>query len=199
MDHNQKIVEETKALLQKAEINREILSRRNRRYKNWDNFITFCVIFLSAIIATFSLADPNLITSLLGTRFSEIIKGLIALSGLFILIISVLDKILGINEKKMSCEIGVKTLTEFIRECHLFKETVKLGLSEEDILAKLNYHTECYSTMQKSLPLLDDGIEFLKAKKVYRIKKQASKKIDSDPLADISAEIKQLEKLEKRF
>ena len=171
-------------LERKAEISREIHITSSKKYKRWGNFILVLTIILTIVIAFLSLAEPLLISL---DDHGKIIFGIaIALAGLAILLLSISDRIFGINERYAGHIQGAKLLTDFIRDCHQFRHVEIKKYGEEKKLIKLDALQNSYSQIQQVLPLNDiSDSEFLKIKQNYYRKVDVSKKLDEDHYLDI--------------
>ncbi len=182
-----------KDLERKAEISREIHIASSKKCKRWSDFLLLLTILLTLVIAFISLAVPYLIS--LDDTGKNIFGIVIALAGLAILFISVSDRIFGINERNAGHVQGAKLLTDFIRDCHQFRHVEINKYGEEKKMLKLDALQAGYSQIQQILPLVDiSDAEFLTIKgNLYR-KIEASKKLDDEHKAIISAAQKDVEK-----
>lgn len=182
-----------KDLERKAEISREIHIASSKKCKRWSDFLLLLTILLTLVIAFISLAVPYLIS--LDDTGKNIFGIVIALAGLAILFISVSDRILGINERNAGHVQGAKLLTDFIRDCHQFRHVEIKKYGEEKKILKLDALQAGYSQIQQILPLSDiSDAEFLTIKENLYRKIEASKKLDEEHTAIISAAQKDVEK-----
>ena len=131
MNENEKILAECDKISKKAEINREILSRRYIHYNNLDNIFTFLIITLSALIATIAMIDTEIICLFIKIDTAIALRQIIVILGLFILIFTLLDKIWDFRERKITSEKGIDLLTNFLRDIHHFRKTKCTDCEEE--------------------------------------------------------------------
>jgi len=178
-----------KDLERKANISREIHIYSSKKCRKWGNLILILTIGFTMVITFFSLAGPLLFQ--LGENGRIIFGIIIAIAGLLILILSISDRIFGLNERYSAHIQGVNLLTDFIRECHQFRHTEIKTLDEEKKLMTLRSFQDKYSQIHQLLPLDDiSDIEFLKIKQNYYLKVEVSKKLDDDPHLNVEEAIK---------
>jgi hypothetical protein len=175
-----------KDLERKSEISREIHIDRSNKCKRWSDLLLLVTIVLTLVITFISLAGPYLIS--LDETGKNIFGIIVALAGLAILFLSVSDRIFGINERYAGHVQGAKLLTDFIRDCHQFRHVEINKEGEEKKLLKLDSLQTGYSQIQQVLPHVDiSDAEFLKIKEAFYRKIEASKKLDDEHQANISA------------
>ena len=183
------IVHVVKDLERKAEISREIHIASSKKCKRWSDLLLLFTIILTLVITFISLAGPYLIS--LDDTGKNIFGIIVALAGLAILLLSISDRIFGINERYAGHVQGAKLLTDFIRDCHQFRHVEIKKYSEEKKLMKLDSLQDCYSQIQQILPSTDiSDSEFLKIKQQFYRKVDISKKLDEDHNLDIDHAMK---------
>lgn len=182
-------------LIQKAEINREIYSKKYRFYRIISSFLFFVVVLFGTAIATISIASNDLLSIFFSPDSIILIKNSVAISGFFIFILSIADRIWNLQGNMSLYEMGIKSTTEFIRICQRIRKVDMPSITDEEIKAKLEYVQSQYTMQQYLLPINDDDILFIKAKKRYLLKRKISESLDIDPDVDIKPVIKDLNKL----
>jgi len=181
----------------KAELQREIHSQYARKRKHLMDMISATTIFSSIIVTFLSIADPSIFG--LDEQNKEAFFVWIALFGLILVFVSISDKILNLDEKYASHHSSIKMLTDFIRECHEYRNKTIRGQTEEERSRSVEILRETYSRLNQALPIIDmSPQEFLILKKSLRIKIEASIKLDGTPPGDIENDLKELDKLTKR-
>jgi len=185
-----------KKLEHKAELTRHMHSIGAKRLEWKINFITYATVLLSISVAFFSIVNPDLI----GIESSNLIwiSRVVGLSGILIFTFTVIDKILGLNNKKAAHDQSIRLLTDFIRKCNQFRH---YGLDSIDFIEAnkiVNDNREEYSTISRAIP--DSGIsdeEFVIEKQIFSIKRELSSKIDDNSLVDNSEGLRKIRELRK--
>jgi hypothetical protein len=122
----------------------------------------------------------------------------VGLSGILIFTFTVIDKILGLNNKKAAHDQSIRLLTDFIRKCNQFRHC---GLDLIDFIEAnkiVNDNREEYSTISRAIP--DSGVsdeEFVIEKQIFSIKRELSSKIDDNSLVDNSEGLRKIRELRK--
>ncbi len=176
-------IKEVKNLEDKASLSREICAYQYKKYK-WISFLLSLAILVSSTsIALLSIADPAILRSLpFLPSDQQAMRNIIAFLGFIILIISFSDKILGLTESMNKSEQGVKLLTDFIRDCHTFRDVGSKDCDETTAGLKLESVKEQYNHLNQILSLNTvSNMTFLRIKKAYKQKVKVSKMLDKDP------------------
>jgi len=175
---------EIKNLEYKANMMRDMHSYQFQRYDWISKFFSLIIIVLSAVVALLAIADPTVF--FLNKDYVNDFRNLIAILALIVFLISLGDKIYGINEKAAKHEQAVKVMTDFISECNNLR---KLGLEscgEEEIKLKVDSLQSQYSLINQMnpFPVISDR-DFLKGKQKHLLKIEISKKISNNPNEDV--------------
>lgn len=176
-------IKEVKKLEDKAELSREVCAYQYKKY-NWiSSILSLLILLFSASIALLSVADHAILVALpFLPHEQQNTRNLIALLGFLILVISFSDKILGLTEAMNKSEQGVKLYTNFIRDCHTFRDVGSKDCDEAAAGLKLESIKEQYSHLNQILSLNTvSNMTFLKIKKSYKLKIKVSKMLESDP------------------
>jgi len=193
---NEECVEVVKDLERKAEQEREKYSILALKKKKIIDMLSFITITSSIAVAFLSIADPRL----LGLEGKESFFIYLTLLGFILTFVAIADRILNLNDKHASYRTSISILTEYIRDSHKYRHTEMLSKSLEERCNHTESLKNTYSKMIRSLPQVDMNSEqFLKLKQLFSLKKQASKKIDENPMADVSIEIEMIKKLQRRI
>ena len=176
-------IKEVKNLEDKASLSREICAYKYRSYKWVSRILSLFILLFSALIAFLSVADPAILLALpLIPHDLQDMRNVIAFLGFTIFIISFSDKILGLTETMNKSEQGVKLLTDFIRDCHAFRDVGSNDCDEKMAALKLESIKEQYSHLNQILALNTvSNMTFLRIKKAYKQKVKVSKMLDKDP------------------
>lgn len=176
-------INEVKNLENKAGLSREICAYQYKKYKWVSSLLSLIILLSSASIALFSIADPAILLSLPFLPHDEqATRNGIAFLGFLILVISFSDKILGLTEAMNKSEQGVKLFTDFIRDCHTFRDVESKDCDEAMAGLKLESIKEQYSHLNQTLSLnAISNKTFLKIKKAYKLKVKVSKTLDKEP------------------
>jgi hypothetical protein len=185
-----------KGLERKAEITRNANALVARRIKTKIDLILGGSIFFSILIAFVALVGPNFIPQT--ESYQLLFNASIATLGFALLIFSISDRILGLNEKFANHTQAIKFLTDFIRECNQFRHLEMDKLSDNELIEKITRFQNDYSRLNQLLPLNDlTDIEFLYVKQDFYKKVHLSKLLDKNPCVDIDAYWKDCEKLKE--
>lgn len=176
-------INEVKNLEDKASLSREICAYQYKKYKWISGFSSLIILLSSAAVALLSIADPAILLSLPFFPLNEqATRNWIALLGFLILVLSFSDKILGLTETMNKSEQGVKLFTDFIRDCHTFRDVGSKDCDEAMAGLKLASVKEQYGHLNQILSLnAVSNKTFLKIKKAYKLKLKTSKILDKDP------------------
>lgn len=176
-------INEVKNLEDKASLSREICAYQYKKYKWVSSFLSLIILLSSASIALLSVADPAILVSLpFLPHDQQVTRNLIALLGFLILVISFSDKILSLTEAMNKGEQGVKFFTDFIRDCHTFRDVWSKDCDEATAGQKLESIKEQYGHLNQILSLNTvSNTTFLKIKKAYNLKVKVSKILEKDP------------------
>lgn len=176
-------INEVKNLEDKASLSREICAYQYKKYKWTSGFSSLIILLFSATVALLSIADPGILLSLPFFPLNEqATRNWIALLGFLILVLSFSDKILGLTETMNKSEQGVKLFTDFIRDCHTFRDVGSKDCDEAMAGLKLASVKEQYGHLNQILSLnAVSNKTFLKIKKAYKLKLKTSKILDKDP------------------
>lgn len=176
-------------LERKASLTREIHVYSSKKCKRWINLILILTVVLTIIIGFFALAGPYILS--LDEKGTNIFGIIIAMAGFAILILSISDKIFGLNKRYVSHIQGLRLFTDFIRKCHQFRHIDLKEKGEEENRLKLEALQDEYSKLNQLLPINDiSDKEFLKYKQNFYIKVEVSGKLDADPHLNINEAIK---------
>lgn len=180
-------INEVKNLEDKASLSREICAYQYKKYKWISSFSSLIILLSSAAVALLSIADPAILLSLPFFPLNEqATRNWIALLGFLILVLSFSDKILGLTETMNKSEQGVKLFTDFIRDCHTFRDVGSKDCDEAMAGQKLASVKELYGHLNQILSLnAVSNKTFLKIKKAYKLKLKTSKILDTDPTISI--------------
>lgn len=184
-----------KGLIRKAEINREIYSWRYRYYRIISSYLFIIVVLLGTAIATISIAGNDLLSIFFSPDSIILIKNSVAFSGFFIFILSIADRIWNLQGNMSLYEMGIKSTTEFIRICQRIRKVDLPSMTDEEVIEELENLQSQYTMQQYLLPVNDDDVLFIRAKKRYLLKRKISESLDVDSDVDIKPMIKDLNKL----
>lgn len=176
-------INEVKNLENKAGLSREICAYQYKKYSWVSNSLSLILLLFSASIALLSIADPAILLSLpFLPHDQQVTRNVIAVLGFSILVISFSDRILGLTESMNKSEQEVKILTDFIRNCHTFRDVESKDCDETTAGLKLESIKNQYGYLNQVLPLNTvSNMTFLKIKKAYKQKVKVSKMLDKDP------------------
>lgn len=191
-------LEDFKAILDRYENKAEGLRQAHSdlyvKFKTRSDRVTITTIGLSALVAFLALTD---LAKILGpfnlnayiTKINPFFSLLLALLGFIIFISTLLNFVLGWQDKYLKHESGVKLLTNYITNIKDIADlTAETSLSEEEIDSKTKEINEKYLLICEILPLIPDQ-DFLNSKQTYMIKRKISEKLNEDPC--INTDIKE--------
>lgn len=173
-----------KKLEKKANMTRDMHAYQFQKYSRIFNIFSLFIIVFSAIVSILAVADEEVL--FLNDYNINHFRNLIAILAFCIFLLSLIDKIFGINEKVTKHEQAVKVLTDFVTECNKFRNLDTDSCSEEELNLKIDSLHAQYSLINQMNPFatFSDG-EFLKAKKKHLLKVEISTKISENPSKDI--------------
>lgn len=176
-------IKEVKNLEKKAGLSREICAYQHRKYKRITNLLSLIILLSSTFIALLSVADPAIMQSLPFLPLEQqVTRNIVALLGFFVLVASFSDKVLGLTKAMNESEQGMKLLTEFIRDCHTFRDVWSKDCDEIRAGQALKSTKKQYNHLNQILsPNSVSNLTFLRIKKAYKQKVQVSKMLDDDP------------------
>ena len=176
--------EEIKKLEDKANMMRDMHSYRFQYYESVSNLFSLTIIVFSAIVALLAVADPSVL--FLNGDYVNSFRNLISIFALFIFLVSLYDKIYGINEKAAKHEQAVKVMTDFITKCNDLRKLELDSCSEEEIKLKVDSLHSQYSLINQMnpFPTISDQ-DFMKSKQKHLIKVDISKKLSKNPYENI--------------
>lgn len=188
-------LEVLKDLERKAGYERENYSALASKNKKRINLFSTIVIISSITVTFLSIADPELI----GLENKDSVFIYLTLLGIVLTLATIADKLLNLNEKHASYRTSISVLTEYIRDIHKYINTEMKNQTSEDRTNHTEALKNSYTKIIGSLLQIDmNSNKFFKLKQIRALKIQASEKIDKDPMADISSEIKMIKKLQRR-
>jgi hypothetical protein len=185
----------------KAEGLRQAHSDLYVKFKTRSDRVTIITIGLSALVTFLALTD---LAKILGpfnlnayiAKIDPFFSLLLALLGFIIFIATLLNFVLGWQDKYLKHESGVKLLTNYITNIKDISDlTAETPLSDEEIDSKIKEINEKYLMICEILPLIPDQ-DFLNSKQKYIIKRKISEKLNEDPCinTDIKEYLKQCKK-----
>lgn len=176
--------EEIKKLEDKANMMRDMHSYQFQRYEWVSKTFSLIVIVLSAIIALLAIADPNVL--FINGDYINSFRNWISILAFIIFLLSLCDKIYGINEKAAKHEQAVKVITDFITKCNDLRKLELESCGEEEIKLKVDSLYSQYSLINhmNPFPTISDQ-DFMKGKQRHLIKVDISKKLSKNPYENI--------------
>jgi hypothetical protein len=122
----------------------------------------------------------------------------VGLSGILIFTFTIIDKILGLNNKKAAHDQAIQLLTDFIRKSNQRRHHGLDSIDSIEATRIVNDNREEYSTITRAIP--DSGVsdeEFVIEKQIFSIKRELSSKIDDDPYVDNSDGLRKIRELHR--
>jgi len=176
--------DEIKKLEDKANMMRDMHSYQFQRYEWISKTFSLIVIVLSAIIALLAIADPSVL--FINGDYINSFRNWISILAFIIFLLSLCDKIYGINEKAAKHEQAVKVMTDFITKCNDLRKLELESCGEEDIKLKVDSLYSQYSLINhmNPFPTISDQ-DFMKGKQRHLIKVDISKKLSNNPYENI--------------
>lgn len=176
--------EEIKKLEDKANMMRDMHSYQLQRYEWISKTFSLIVIVLSAIIALLAIADPSVL--FINGDYINSFRNWISILAFIIFLLSLCDKIYGINEKAAKHEQAVKVMTDFITKCNDFRKLELESCGEEEIKLKKDSLNSQYSLINQMnpFPTVSDQ-DFMKGKQRHLIKVDISKKLSENSYENI--------------
>jgi len=176
--------DEIKKLEDKANMMRDMHSYQFQRYEWISKTFSLIVIVLSAIIALLAIADPSVL--FINGDYINSFRNWISILAFIIFLLSLCDKIYGINEKAAKHEQAVKVMTDFITKCNDLRKLELESCGEEDIKLKVDSLYSQYSLINhmNPFPTISDQ-DFMKGKQRHLIKVYISKKLSNNPYENI--------------
>lgn len=176
--------EEIKKLEDKANMMRDMHSYRFQHYDSISKLFSLTIIVSSAIVALLAVADPSVL--FLNGNDINSFRNLISILAFLIFLLSLGDKIYGINEKAAKHEQAVKVMTDFITKCNDLRKLELESCGEEEIKLKVDSLGSQYSLINQMnpFPTISDQ-DFMKGKQKHLIKVDISKKLSKDPYENI--------------
>ncbi|MFY1110775.1 MAG: hypothetical protein AB3K77_03700 [Methanosarcinaceae archaeon] len=189
MDLNVNFEKELKSIEKKADLLRDIHSLECKKYRSIYNCFSFSIIAFSSLISVLAVTDPKILG--LDVSVVDLFRTAIAALGFLIFLISLYDKVYGINEKVADHEQAVKLLTDFITESRTFRNVDMDRCGEVEVSGKMDHLRKEYSQINQVIPVVPNSTKkFLKIKQNNLIKKDLSKKLDGNPFINIKEEMK---------
>ncbi|KGK98228.1 hypothetical protein LI82_10945 [Methanococcoides methylutens] len=175
---------EIKQLEHKANMMRDMHSYQFQKYEWLSKFFSLMIIALSAIVSVLAIVDPSIFS--IDRNYIDSFRNLIAILAFIIFLISLIDKIYGINENARKHEQAVKVMTDFIVECNNFRKLETNSCGKEEIKLKVDSLEAQYSLINQMnpFPVISDE-DFIKAKKKHLLKVEISKKLSKNPHEEI--------------
>jgi hypothetical protein len=179
---------EIRNLEDKANMMRDMHSYQYQKYDWISKLFSLIVIALSAIVTLLAIADPTVFS--LKMDYTNDFRNLIAILAFIVFLISLWDKIYGINERAAKHEQAVKVMTDFISECNNLRKLELSSCGEEEIKLKVDSLQSQYSLINQMnpFPVISDT-DFLKGKQRHLQKVEISKKISKDSFEDIGEHV----------
>ena len=179
---------EVNNLADKAGLSREICAYQYRKYRWISTALSLSILLFSASIAFLSIVDPDILVSLsLPFHDHQDTRNVIAFLGFLIFVISFSDKILNLTAAMNKNEQGMKVFTDFIRDCHTFRDVGSKDCDETSAGLKLESIKEQYSYLNQVMSSnMLFSKTFLKVKKSYKMKTRVSKMLDEEPNISIN-------------
>lgn len=175
---------ELKQLEDKANMMRDMHSYQFQKYEWVSKSFSLIIIVLSAIISVLAIADPTIFS--IDKTFVNSFRNFIAILAFIIFLISLVDKIYGINEKAGKHEQAVKVMTDFIVDCNNLRKLEIDSCGKEEIKVKVDSLQSQYSLINQINPFPTVSDEnFIRAKKKHLIKVEISKKLSNNPHEEI--------------
>ncbi|NPE28133.1 SLATT domain-containing protein [Methanococcoides sp. SA1] len=171
---------EIKQLEDKANMMRDMHSYQFQKYEYISKVFSLVIIVLSAIVSILAIADPTIFS--IDRNYVDNFRNLIAILAFIIFLISLYDKIYGINEKAGKHEQAVKVMTDFIVECNNIRKLEIDSCGKDEIKLKVDSLQTQYSLINQMnpFPVISDE-DFVKAKKKHLLKVEISKKLSNNP------------------
>lgn len=175
---------EIKGLEDKVNMMRDMHSYQFQRYEWISKTFSLIIIVLSAIVTLLAIADPSVF--FIAGNYINLFRNWISILAFIIFLLSLCDKIYGINEKAAKHEQAVKVMTDFITKCNDLRKLELESCGEEEIKLKVDSLHSQYSLINhmNPFPTISDR-DFMKCKQRHLIKVDVSKKLSKNPYENI--------------
>lgn len=175
---------EIKNLEDKADMMRYMHSYQFQRYEWMSKLFSLIIIGLSAIVAILAVADPSVF--FLNGDYANSFRNVISILAFIVFLVSLGDKIYGINEKAAKHEQAVKVMTDFIVDCNNIRKLEVESCGEEELKLKIDSLQSQYSLINQMnpFPVISDK-DFIKCKQKHLVKVDISKRLSENPYEDV--------------
>lgn len=175
---------EIKKLEDKTNMIRDMHSYQFQRYEWISKLFSLIIIGLSAIVAILAVADPSVF--FLNEDYTNSFRNVISILAFIVFLVSLGDKIYGINEKAAKHEQAVKVMTDFIVDCNNIRKLGVESCGEEELKLKTDSLQSQYSLINQMnpFPVISDK-DFIKCKQKHLVKVDISKRLSENPYEDV--------------